>query len=153
MERNLLPNTSVVVKFIRNDDSYSLMSDTSIAKIKIEDLKLTIRKIKICDDEQRKIELTLQKELALYPITQSKIKTFLIQKGIKTINIPHIVNGNLPQQMIIGFLSADSYNGTLKSNPFTFKHFNLNMMNLKITGKPFYPRPLQPNYNKEDYFR
>jgi len=153
LQRNLLPNTNVVIKFIRNDDNYSLMSATSIAKIAIKDLKLTIRKVKISEDEQRKCEMTLQKEPAIYPITQSKIKTFLISSGIKTTNITNILNGILPQQIIIGFLSHTSFNGNVNSNPFFFRHFNLNYLNLKINGKPVHPKPLQPDYSAGDYLR
>lgn len=153
MERFLLPNTNVTIKLIRNSDNYSLISATSIAKIEIKKLRLSVHKVKIADDFNQAILSNLNKEVALYPITQSKIKTFLIQSGTSTTTIQNVLSGTLPQSLIIGFLHAKSFNGDIAFNPFHFQHFSLNLLNLKINGKPFHPRPLQPDYSDDDFKR
>ncbi len=153
MERFLLPNTNVTIKLIRNSDDYSLISATSIGKINIKSLRLSVHKVKIAEDYTQAILSNLTKEPAIYPITQSKIKTFLIQSGTTTTSIQNILSGTLPQSLIICFLDSKSFNGDVSSNPFNFSHFGLNSLNLKINGKPFHPRPLQPNYDDDDFKR
>jgi len=153
MERFLIPNTNINIKLIRNSDDYSMMSATSIAKVEFKSLRLSVHKIRIADEFNQAILANLNKEVAIYPITQSKIKTFLVQKGTKTTTIQNILNGPLPQSIILGFLNAKSFNGDVTVNPFYFNNFGLNLLNLKINGKPFHPRPLQPNYADEDYKR
>lgn len=153
MERFLLPDTNLTIKLIRNSDNYSLISETAIGKINFKSLKLSVRKIKINNDFHHAILSNLVKEPALYPLTQSKIKTFLIQSGTTTTTIQNVLNGNLPQSLIIGFLHSKSFNGEVTHNPFHFQHFGLNLLNLKVNGIPFHPRPLQPNYNDGDFKR
>jgi len=153
MERFLLPNTGVTIKFIRNADSYSLLSNTLVAKILVQSLRLSVHKIKIAPEFDKAIESNLVKEPALYPLTQSKIKSFLLHSGSSTISIQSILTGTLPQSIVIGFLSDSSFTGSISSNPFTFSHFNLNLLNLRVNGNPFHPRPFQPNYTTGDYMR
>lgn len=153
MERFLLPNTPVKIKLIRNIDNYSLISPTSIAKIDIQKLRLSVHKVGIAKDFNNAILANLSKEVAIYPITQSKISSFLINSGTTSVTIPNIISGTLPQSIIIGFLHNKSFNGDVTYNPFHFQHFNLNMLNLKVNGMPFHPRPLQPDYSDGNYKR
>lgn len=153
MERFLLPNTSINVKFIRNSDDYSLISETKIAKINIKNLRLSLHKVKILDDFNHAILSNLSKEVALYPITQSKIKSYLIQTGTTTTTFQNVLSGSIPQSLVIGFLHTNSFNGEITHNPFVFNNFGLNLLNLKINGQPFHPRPLQPDYDSYNYLR
>lgn len=153
MEKFLLPNTNMNIKLIRNFDNYSLISATSIGKIEFKNLRLSVHKVKIADDFNNAILSNLAKETALYPITQAKIKTVLIQNGTSTTTIQNVLSGTLPQSVVIGFLDSKSFNGDVTHNPFHFQHFNLNLLNLKINGKPFHPRPLQPDYDDGDFKR
>jgi len=153
MERFIPPNSKITIKIIRNMDSFPLISTGNLGKIQIKALKMYIHKIKIDEGFDKAIEARMLKEPALFPITQSKLKSFLIANGTQTLTITNIINGKLPRSIIIGFLHADSYNGILHKNPFTFNHFNLNMMNLKINGRPFTATPIRPNYANGDFLR
>jgi hypothetical protein len=156
MERFLLPNTSLNIKFIRNADSYSVISPAvpSIeVKIQMKSLNLEMRKVKISDDYNHAIQSNLSKEVALYPITQGKIKSFLIQSGTSTTTFQNILSGSLPQSLVIAFLHENSFNANCTANPFIFAHFGLNSLNVKIGGKPIHPRPLQPDYDDNKFTR
>ncbi len=153
MERFLLPNTQLTLKLIRNSDSYSLISAELKAKIIIKNLRLSIHKIKIAPDFDKAIETNLAKESALYPLTQSKIKSFLLQSGTSTTFVQNVLSGSLPQSIVICFLDARAFNGDISYNPFCFPHFNLNLLNLRVNGNPFHPRPFQPDYEKGDFLR
>lgn len=153
MERFLLPNTGLTVKMIRNADSYSFIAPELKAKILIKNLRLSIHKIKIAPDFDKAIEGNLVKEPALYPLTQSKIKCFLLQSGSSSTFVQNVLSGALPQSMVVCFLDAKAFNGDVAYNPFCFTHFNLNLLNLRVNGNPFHPRPFQPNYDEGDFIR
>jgi len=152
-ERFLLPNVGWTIRFIRNRDDYTFIGPTLIGRIKFKKLKLSIHKVRIAPDFDRAIESNLLKEPAMYPITQSKIRSFLINSGTRTTIIQNVMSGNLPQGLVIGFLATGSFNGDVTLNPFTFKHFKLNSLNLKINGIPFHNRPFQPNYTTGEFVR
>jgi hypothetical protein len=151
MERYMLPNVQIKYTFIRNSDNFSLLSESGAYKIVIKDLTLSIRRIQIKPEFQNSIIQNLSKEPVLYPITQSKIKTFLINSGTSSTHIQNLSTGNLPKTIIIGFVENKAYDGAINKNPYCFKHFDLNFINLFINGEPYYKQPLQPNYEKGNY--
>ena len=153
MERCLIPNTGFTLKLMRNADSYSFIASDLKAKILIKDLSLSIRKIKIAPEIDKSIENNLLKEPAIYPLTQSKIKSFLLQSGTSTTSVQSVFNGTLPQSLIVCFLSAKAYNGDVTANPFTFEHFDLNLLNLRLNGSPVHSPPFTPDYSENKYVR
>ena len=122
----LLPGCEIKLKFIRNSDNFSLLGDTLQAKIKFHELKLMIRRVTVEPTIASKIEDAINKTPAIYPITQSKIKTFLIPKDVRQERISNIFRGVLPRSIIVGFVTTDAANGAINANPFKFEHFNLN---------------------------
>ena len=153
IERYLLPNIQVKIKFLKNADNFTLFTIVDNCKIKVTDLKLNIRKIRIAPEWHATIERNLAQEPAIYPFTQNKINTFLIPAGYKSFNYQNIVDGNLPKTLIIGFLHTNAYNGDHHVNSFWFNHYGLNYLNLKVNGMPFYPTPLTPDYGNKKYSR
>ena len=152
----LLPNNELKLKLIRNQDDFSLLGATDMAnkyKIGVKNLKLAIRRIKIDKAVDLAIEAKLENSPAIYEVTQSKIKTFLVPTGTKTIDFPSILQGNLPRHVIFGFLGAKSFNGAIDANPFYFNHRNVNLFNLKINGSPVVPTPFTPDFAGDNYTR
>jgi hypothetical protein len=144
----LIPNTDIKLKFIRNQDSFSLIGEAGKTyKIKVNKLKLQIRKIKIDPGYQQTLESTLASTPALYNLTQSKIKTFNIPTGTTSIDIPNIIQGNLPRSIHIGFVTNDAFNGVITANPFCFGNQTINNFNIKVNGIPVCPTPFQPDYS------
>lgn len=153
-QRYLIPNTELKMKFIRNEDSFSLLGPAgSTAKIKLSNLKLSVRKIKIDSMYREAQEKKLLTHPAIYPLTQSKIKTFQIPTGTKSIEIPSVIQGNLPRSLIIGFLGSSAFNGEVTGNPFYFNHHNVTSFNLKINGSPVVPTVFQPDWSNKNCMR
>ena len=143
----LIPNTDVKLKFIRNSDKFSIIGEAAKEyKIKVHKLQLQVRKIKIDPGYQQTLESTLATTPALYNVTQSKIKTFNIPTGTTSLDIPNVIQGNLPRSVHIGFVSNDAFNGTIGTNPYVFGHQNINYFNIKVNGIPVCPTPFQPNF-------
>ena len=149
----LLPGCEIKLKFIRNSDAFSLLGDTLQSKIKIHELKLMIRRVTVEPTIASKIEDAVNKTPAIYPITQSKIKTFMIAKDVRQERISNIFRGVLPRSVIIGFVSTDAANGTINANPFKFEHFNLNHFQIYINGDPHLTEAFQPDFKQLNYFR
>jgi hypothetical protein len=119
--RNLLmPGVELKLRLVRNDDTFSLLGTTLQTKIKIHKLHLTIRRIKLESAVSVGFEKTLLTKPAVYPIANSKIKTYTIQSGIQSERISQIFRGILPRQIIIGFVNSKAADGNIDANPFVF---------------------------------
>lgn len=150
----LIPNVEVKLKLIRNEDNFSLIAaSTATPKIHIKNLKLAVRKIKTSPEALNAIETTINKIPTNYDITQSKIKSFLIPSGTRSIDFSSIIQGNLPRSIIFGLVGHDGFNGSITANPFLFNNCGVNNFNLKINGVPIVPTPFQPNFSDGDYVR
>lgn len=153
-EKYLIPNTDLHLKFIRNDDTFSLLGPKVIKyKIIVHSLKLLVRKIKVDNSIQQTIENQLASTPAIYNITRSNIRTFQIPSGTSSLDIPNVIQGNLPRSIHIGFVATDAFNGGQEKNPFYFNHNAINNFNIKINGVPVCPTPFQPNFATGNYIR
>lgn len=153
----LPPGISITLRLIRGDDSFSFIADdtfTSLARVEISKLKLQYTRIRTEPSFTKTILNNMTKNPALFPLTQSKIRTFLINSGIDRITFPNIYTETLPKTVIIGFLDRRAINGDIKFNPFKFNHHNVNLLNLMINNIPYHPsRPFQPDYDSGDFMR
>jgi hypothetical protein len=153
-QKLLIPNTEIKLKFVRNDDNFSFLGAANdTAMISVNSLKLQIRKIKIDSHVQQSIESRLQTTPAIYNLTQSKIKTFQIPTATKSIDIPNIIQGNLPRSVHIFFVSNAGFNGDITGNPFHFPNLSIDYFNLKVNGVPICPTPFQPDFANQNAIR
>ena len=149
----LLPKCELNMKFIRNEDAFTLIGDTAVTKIKLHELKLVVRRITVDPDIANKIEEQLMKTPAIYPVAQSKIKTFVINKGIKSERITNIFRGSLPRSIIVTFVDSDAFNGKIDKNPFVFETFKMNYFQAYINGEPLLTEVFQPNFATNNFAR
>ena len=152
----LFPNNEVKLKFIRNADEFSLLGEATFAtkfRLGLKNLKLSVRRVQIDPAVDASIEAKLLKTPAIYTITQSKIKVFVVPTGTTTVDFPSILQGNLPRHIIFGFVNSKGFNGTIDGNPYYFNHQNVNLFNLKINGSPVVPTPFTPDFAGNNYTR
>ena len=156
--RYLLNGISMSLRLYRNNDSFVFKIDPSIANpntyfISIEDISLFIRhvtpKSSILLDHAR----MLAQQTAIYPIDRSWVKTMHITKGMQEETFSNVFMGQLPNRMIIGLVKTTDYSGDMRTDPFTFHHFNLSHISLNVNGKQVPMRALEPNFNKKEFRR
>ena len=147
----LLPNTELKLRFIRNEDSFSLLGAEKQAKIKINNLRLSIRRISLDPQITDGIEEKLSSTPAIYPITNSKIKTYIISSGRQTERVSQIFRGKLPKQIVIGFVDSRGVDGNIAKNPFKFGNFGINYFQAYINGEPIRPQAFQPDFENNSY--
>lgn len=149
----ILPGTDLKLKFIRHEDSFSLLGANLIAKIKINSLRLNVRRITVDPSILQGHNDGLNKMPAIYNVMQSKIKTHLLVKGIRNERITNVFRGKLPRCLYIFMVDSEAYDGAINKNPFLFKHNNMNYCQLYINGEPFMPKVFQPDFAKKKYLR
>jgi len=108
---------------------------------------LNVRKITVEPMVSAAIEAKLSSTPIIYPVAHSKIKTFLINTGIKTLNISNIIRGKLPRSFILSFVTAKGCDGACTHDPFLFENFGINYMNLFINGDPIHAKAIQPDWD------
>ena len=150
-QRLLIPGMTIKLRFVRNDDAFSILAPTDIWKVKLNDLKLKIQRVTIDPEISNSIENKLQSTPICYPIIQSKIKTFLLNTGTQSERISNVYRGVLPKTVYIALLDSAAFNGTVNKNPFVFKDFGLNYFNLYINGEPFLNEAWQPDFANGDF--
>lgn len=142
----LVPGVEMRLKLIRNSDSFSIMSKSDDYKIKFKKLELKVRRIVLQPQYYEAVEKGLTAEPAKYPIAMSKIKQYLINAGVVNAYIPQIIRGKIPRSFIFGFVEAESYDGAVANNPFTFKNMDITNLNVYLNGEPLHPNALSPKW-------
>jgi len=149
----LFPGNSMKFRFIRNSDSYSLISATEIGYIQITRMRLEMHKILLSETFSKSFQSTLLREPSLYPLIQSRMKTILLTRGIEANNYGTVLQGILPTSLTICLLSEGSYNGHIASNPFKFAPYGMVYLNVKKNGAPILSKPLVPSFENDDFCR
>ena len=121
------------------------MADT--AKFKLEKLELRLRKITVEPMVVAAIENKLSQSPCFYPIAHSKIRHHLLAANTKNIHIPNMLRGKLPRGFIIFFIGNEAHSGNSTKNPFFFKNYDLDYMNVYINGEPIHPNPIKMVWN------
>ena len=143
--RYLPPGVSFKLKFTRNKDSFSILSDSGKEfMVKIHNLSLFVHRVQASEKMQKRFEQTLTYKNALYPITKSYCKKIMVPAGLTNANQPNVIHGKLPRQLVVGFTSAEAMNGNFQLNPFNFKHFECNFLALRINGSQIPSKGFRP---------
>jgi hypothetical protein len=146
-KRFLIPGPTIKLKFLKNEDKFCLLSATDAWKIKINNLKISTRKLKIHNEIVQKHREILLKQPALYPIKQSKIKTYVIASGQSAKTLSGVFRGKLPTKAVFGFVNSDAFNGSFSKNPWLFHHYDVNYVGFLINGTPYPAHVLQPDFD------
>ena len=70
-----------------------------------------------------------------YNITRIELKTFTYGAGSQSLSMNNVVLGRLPKRVIITMFKNTDFLGTINSNPFNFRHYDLTHFAMYITGK------------------
>lgn len=150
-DRFLLNNVQLNLKFTKNKDAFMLMSKQKKEKLKLLDVRLIVRKVKILPEILLAHSKALEVAPAKYPITRTELKSFAIAEGLQSKTIDYLHSGNIPRRIIIGLVSNKSFNGDYSLNPYFFYHYHLNYLSLHVDSLQVPSRPLTPNYKENNY--
>ncbi|KAG1684195.1 hypothetical protein GQR58_009482 [Nymphon striatum] len=149
----LLNSVDFRLKLIRSKDSFSLMSDGTKYKIKIEHASLFVRKVKLSNSAALAIGKTILEGPAKYAISKVDMKVLSIPSGNLSSNNDNVFLGPMPKRLVLGFVDNRAFNGDYTKSPWNFSHYDLDYLSIYFDNRPIPMKPLQPNMSAGIYAR
>ncbi|XP_059487058.1 uncharacterized protein F54H12.2-like [Neocloeon triangulifer] len=122
-------------------------------RVIIEDATLYVRKITLNPSILLAHAKILQQKTALYHFRRTEMLHYTIGQNVFQKSVENMLNGRVPQRIIMGLMKNSAFNGSYTQNVFNFEHFNLNYLNLSINGMTVGGKPLTPNYATGEYMQ
>ena len=140
--RYFLPDTTLRITFVRNDENFCLIkpnSETKSYKLYVKDMVLVAKRIeanpRIWNDHEKFYDQGMS---AYLPVTHTTLQNKLVPSGTSSILLENVVLGNLvPFKIFMVMVDHDSYSGAKNKNPFHYKHFNLKELEFHVNGKSY----------------
>lgn len=147
-QEKLLPNgVSLKIRMIRNKPAFYLMSDTGEDyTFDFEKVCMYVRKVVLspeCLLAQTRVNIVAPMK---YPCNRVVCRMFTLPAGFHTGNIDNAILGTMPRRLVLGLLQNSTTNGNFKTNPYNFKHYDLNYLCVQMDGEQFPSKALQPDY-------
>ncbi len=156
--RLLLSMVDLKLILNRSSDKFCLM-DTNTnslnAKVKLTDVILKVRKVRVSPTVSMGHELALKKMAAIYPIRRVECKTFVMPGNIPSVRKDNIFTGNIPKTFVFGLVDAKGFSGDYEKNPYNFKDYEVTTVTLTVNGEELPFKQLTLNYedNKENFIQ
>jgi hypothetical protein len=140
------------IRLVRSKDAFCLLAHGGEAyKIKILNVVLFFRKVKISPSVFLAHAKALENNLAKYPIRRVVCKTFTVPTRSLDASHEKLFSGQLPTRIVIGCIDNEAFNGSVARNPFNFKHFSLNEIALYLDGHQQAIKPMQTDFTARQF--
>jgi len=73
--------------------------------------------------------------LARYNLTRVELKTYTISSGSQSLSIDNAVLGPLPKRLLFTMVKNTDFLGSVTTNPYNFRHYDLISFALNVNGK------------------
>ena len=140
-DRLLLNMMDLKVVLNRSNPKFCLMDKTNEKtptvnpQVKLSEVILKIRKVKVDQAVSDGIERMLKQTPALYPIRRVECKILTVPSGLPTTRQDNIFSGIIPKTFVVGFVHVDAANGVYNKNPYNFAHFGVTSLSLTANGE------------------
>ena len=153
-DKLLPPGVELVLKLTRAKDDFLLMqASDSKYRINLSSIKLYIPYITLAEPIVAAHKRMIQSGPILLPIKKTEILVHHFAAGLTNVFIPNQFQNRLPKSLIVGMLDTDSYNGTAKKNPYNFKHFSVNHVQIIKNGCAIPNDAYSPDWENKLYNR
>lgn len=145
--------TQVKIRLTRVRPQFGLMAnaDDQDFSVIIQDSYLLVRMVRPRESLRLAVEQALETNLVKYPMKQCEMRFFTNSGTSNTITEPNLYSGHLPTRVALGLVTTSSLDGNLKASPFSFQHFNVSEIDLKVNGKSVTTDPLKIDLTHDDY--
>ena len=153
-DRLLLNMLDLKVVLNRSTDAFCLLeignsSSPIEPRVKLTDVVLKIRKVKVDQPVSDGVERMLKQTPALYPIRRVECKILTIPEQLPNIRQDNIFSGIIPKTFVLGLVHVDAYNGVYGKNPYNFAHFGVTNVSLTANGQEIPFKQLTLKYPKD----
>lgn len=152
MNKFLIDGVDAELKFYKNKDEFCLLGKPGY-RLNIEEFAVMVRKVKVSQEVLLGHAMALEKASAFYPISRVDVQGRTINQGVISDKFENVIKGILPRRIIIGMVESEAYNGSLRKNPFSFKHFNLQELSVSVDGENTPYPPFSLNFSDKNNSR
>lgn len=152
-ERYILNGIEIRIKLWPSKSSLNLMAVKNNFKSVIEEATLKVCHVtptpQILMAHQ---EILNKKYYALYPYVKSDIKKFTVGQGAFDFTKDDVFQNLIPVRLILCMVNNEAVSGSFQRNPFNFKNYKVNFVEVSIDGESVPSRALQMKFgvNEED---
>ena len=148
-EKNIIPHCDIDLKLERNPKADFLLMYHTVAAttynfhIQIKNASFHVRRMETVPDLTIGLDMMLTKNKIpiTYAVQCTQVIPVHVSTGQSLFTLNNIFQGNVPQRIIVVFVSNEAYNGSPKKNPFNFEHCGITSINLTKNGIS-YPHPI-----------
>ena len=154
LQERLLPNNvDIRLSLTRSKPAFHLMDfeGANECHVQIDEAVLEVRKVKVANSEQLRLEKVLATSGGKYPLAHVVTRHFTIAAGASTADVDSLFTGQIPAKIILGMVTNEAFVGDLDKNPFKFDHMHLNSACLIVDGRPLPAQPWQPDFKRGLY--
>ncbi|XP_069488967.1 uncharacterized protein F54H12.2-like [Ambystoma mexicanum] len=151
-EKLMVNGVDLKIKLSRNKDSFCLYSDEAY-KLIIVSASLFIERVNVSPTVRLAHADALQVSNLKYPVERTSLKMFSVPAGSRVASQDNLLLGQLPKIIIIGFVDNTAFSGAYASNPFNFKHYNINYAALFKDGFVIPSKAYSPSFQQKHTIR
>ena len=154
-DRLLLNMVDLKVVLNRSNPKFCLMDLSGSgnpqvkSEVKLTDVILKIRKVKVDQAVSDGIERMLKQTPALYPVRRVECKILTVPENLPTTRQDNIFSGIIPKTFVVGFVAVDAASGVYTKNPYNFAHFGVTSLSLTANGEEIPFKQLTLKYPKD----
>jgi hypothetical protein len=148
----LLSGVKIQIKLPKAKKSFYLLSNTedSKATFKIQECLLYAKRVRPPPSFLTgHTEDLLKGHPVRFNFTSVELKTFTFAKGSQSLSIENAVLGLLPKRLLFTMVRNTDFLGTEDSNPFKFRHYDLEHFPMYVSGKQIPPEGLSLDMGNE----
>ena len=149
-ERYLPNGVSMKLRFHRQRDAFMLMSGENF-KIELLDATLLVRRVRPSPGVLAGHADAILKMPAKFPVTRKEVKTISLARGLRGVKQDSLFLGQLPKRVVVCMVDGSAFAGAFAENPYNFKHYSMNHIQLFRDGEPVRSRTLRPNLAAGNY--
>ena len=154
-DRLLLNMVDLKVVLNRSNPKFCLMDLSGSGtpqvepEVKLTDVILKIRKVKVDQAVSDGIERMLKQTPALYPVRRVECKILTVPENFPTTRQDNIFSGIIPKTFVVGFVAVEAASGVYTKNPYNFAHFGVRSISLTANGEEIPFKQLTLKYPKD----
>ena len=135
INKYILPLVDIIIRFeLASKEFYFVQTSDAKNELHINEAKLFVRHITPSVPVALSIERTLSTRPASYNFKRSILLKQTIPSGSQTINLPNLFIGQKPSFLLVTFVASADLEGSILTNPFTFKPFDLRSLSFILNG-------------------
>jgi len=136
--RFLIPGIDVRIQLTRNSNESCLImfgKDATKFKVVVEEAKFMLQKhLLLPSILMNQIKILQQGHPVCYPMRRTELKNYSIPNGsIQHVN-ENLLNGLLPDRIVVGLCDSQAFHGTYKTNPYFYGDHGLRSITVTVNS-------------------